>query len=145
MDFSKGYFRGRKYPISFDFFGHIHENRSFIFSDAIALQIGYTALVLVDGEGEVNPTSETNGMKEWKFSDLDILTEYVNILAQNNIELQQRMTTKMLVQIENNRVKIVIFLALPLKKRPDDKMLGLVRLKYGSDGKVINKVERFLD
>ena len=118
---------------------------SFIFSDAIALQIGYTALVLVDGEGEVNPTSETDEMKEWKFSDLDILTEYVNILAQNNIELQHRMATKMLIQIENNRIKIVIFLALPLKMRPGDKMLGLVRLKYGSDGKVINRVERFLD
>ena len=144
MDFSKGTFRGQSYSMSFDFFGHIHENGSFIFTDSTALQIGHTALVLVDGEGDPNP-NVSDESKEWVFSDLNVLTEYVNILAQNNIELQNRMTTKMLVQIEGNKLKVVIFLALPLKMRPGDEMLGLVRLKYGSDGKVINRVERLLD
>ena len=80
-----------------------------------------------------------------KFKTHDVLKEYVNILAQNNIELQHRMATKMLIRLEDNRIKIVVFLALPLQMRPGDEMLGLVRLKYGSDGKVINRVERFLD
>ena len=61
MDFSKGQFKGRNYSLSFDFFGHIHDQqKSFIYDEFIALQIGYTALVLVDSEGTKNPT-DING------------------------------------------------------------------------------------
>ena len=143
MDFSKGYFRGQKYSLSFDFFGHIHDQQSFIYEDFIALQIGYTALVLVDSEGAVNPTDINGPVKEWKFSDSNVLVDYMAILAQNNIDLKQRILSKIMIVVENSKVKVVLFLSLPKKVAGEKNDPTLIRLKYGSDGKVINKIERF--
>ena len=146
MDFSKGQFKGRSYSLSFDFFGHIHDQqKSFIYDEFIALQIGYTALVLVDSEGSKNPTDINGSVKEWKFSDSEILIDYMDILKQNNINLKQRILSKIIIAVENaKRIKVVLFLSLPPKLLPDGKdNPSLIRLKYGSDGGVINKIERF--
>ena len=142
MDFSKGYFRGKKYSLSFDFFGHIHDQRSFVYDEFIALQIGYTALVLVDSEGSVEPTVTTESAKEWKFSDSNVLVDYMNILKQNNIDLKRRILSKILIVLENSRLKVVLFLSLSPSLTDGNDNPTLIRLKYGSDGEVINRIER---
>ena len=66
----------------------------------------------------------------------------MDILAQNNIDLKQRILSKIMIVVEEPKIKVVLFLSLPKKLAGDNNDPSLIRLKYGPDGEVINKIER---
>ena len=142
MNFSKGIFKGIQYPVSFDYFGHTHENQQFIYTDVDALQLGHAALVLVDGESSDEPTLVNAYAREWNYTCSPVLADFMNILAEHHIDLQRRFIIKIIVKIENNKLKVTLFLALPIDQNDDPDFVGLVRLKFGSDGQVTNRVDK---
>lgn len=142
MNFSTGVFKNQRYSVSFDFFGHTHERQQFIYSDITALQIGHAALVLIDGECSDEPSFSNDNRQEWNYNCSPVLADFMNILSEHNINLENRFVIKIIVKIENNKLKITIFLALPIEINHDPDFVGLVRLKFGPNGSVTERVDR---
>ena len=145
MDFSKGVFRNQQYSVSFDIFGHTHENQQFIYSDVAVLQIGFAALILVDGECSEIPTFENESRKEWIYNCSPVIAHFMLILAAHNIDLRDRFITKIIVKLENNKLKVTVFVALPIEQNDNPDFVGLLRIKFGPNGVATDRVERLLD
>ena len=115
-----GKFKGKTYPVIFEFYGHtVDERNHSVYSVETGYEIGYAALAAVDSRGE-DKTTETE--TKWVIENPFVLIALMNAMNSDRQRVGHRVITLVSVTIKNKVLHVRLYISHTLEtlKRIDE-------------------------
>ena len=128
FDVNTGTFQGEKYPVQFEFYGHVCDERGIsVLSKNAAYEIGFSAIPILESRGV-----KTEGKPEWQLEDPIALIKYMEALEYYNVRLQNRIVTLITATIQEQMLSVRLYLSQTLETLDQiDDHVSLVVLSNG--------------
>ena len=107
FDINYGNFRDKRYPVKFEYYGHVSDDRGVsVLSKMAAYELGFSAISIIESHG-----IKTEDKIEWTVEDPITLICFMKALETSNVNMQNRLVLSLTATISDDTLTVRMFLS----------------------------------